>query len=135
MGKIIRKMAKNRRNQSAAVHFGPVLKVVLLCFLFCGSAVGYVWQKNEIVRLGRQISEREKALAQLKRDNDSAENQIAILHSPVMIDERARELNLGLGPAQPNQLVRLLEPTALGPQAAAAGGQQFAGRPVNELMP
>lgn len=130
-------MARDRRNQAAAVHFGPVLKVVLLCFVFCGSAVGYVWQKNEIVRLGRQIAEHEKSLAQLKRDNDSLANQIAILHSPVMIDERARELNLGLGPAQPNQLVRLPEPAAPGALAGMAPGrgQQFAGRPGNELIP
>ena len=31
-------MAKNRKNQSATVQFGPVIKVVLLCFLFCSSA-------------------------------------------------------------------------------------------------
>jgi cell division protein FtsB len=122
-------MAKNRKNQSAAVHFGPVLKVVLLCFLFCGSAVGYVWQKNEIIRLGRQISEHEKSLAQLKRDNESMGNQIAILHSPVMIDERVRELNLGLVPAQPAQWVRLAEPVGSVPS------KPFAGRPANELIP
>src|SRR5271168_2202913 len=103
-------MAKQRKNQAAAIHFGPVIKVVLLCFLFCGSAVGYVWEKNEIIRLGRQISDREKKLAQLQDDNDRLGSQVAILHSPVMIDERARQLNLGLMPAQPGQVVRLYEP-------------------------
>ena len=39
-------MAKNRKNQAAAVRFGPLLKVVLLCSIICGSAIGYVWQKG-----------------------------------------------------------------------------------------
>jgi cell division protein FtsB len=122
-------MAKNRKNQSASVHFGPVIKVVLLCFLFCGSAVGYVWQKNEIVRLGRQISDREKKLAQLQDDNDRLGSQVAILRSPVIIDERARQLNLGLGPMQPGQMVLLYDL----PPAAKTPSRQFAGRPAMEL--
>jgi cell division protein FtsB len=122
-------MAKNRKSQSAAVHFGPVIKVVLMCFLFCGSAVGYVWQKNEIIILGRQISDREKKLAQLQDDNDRLDSQLAILHSPVMIDERARQLNLGLTPAQPTQIVRLYD---LPPEKTMTS-RQLAGRPAVEL--
>jgi cell division protein FtsB len=122
-------MAKNRKNQSASVHFGPVIKVVLLCFLFCGSAVGYVWQKNEIIRLGRQISDREKKLAQLQDDNDRLGSQVAILRSPVLIDERARQLNLGLGPMQPGQMVLLYDL----PPAAKMPSRQLAGRPAMEL--
>ena len=70
--------------------------MVLLCSVICGSAIGYVWQKGEIGRLGRQIAEREKRLTQLQNDNKQLAGQIAVLHSPVMIDQRARELNLGL---------------------------------------
>src|SRR5579859_1884727 len=102
-------MAKNRKNQAAEIRFGPVLKVVLLCGLIGGSAIGYVWQKNQLDRLGRQISEREVRLKQLKGDNKLLADQIAFLHSPVMLDRRARDLNLGLGPAQPMQVVRLVE--------------------------
>ena len=123
-------MAKNRKNQAAAVHFGPVIKVVLLCFLFCGSAVGYVWQKNEIVRLGRQISDRETKLGQLQKDNDGLVSKMAILHSPVMIDERARELNLGLVPAQPGQVVHMAEM----PPVTKEPSRQLAGRPVMDLV-
>ena len=124
-------MAKNRKNQSAAIHFGPVVKVVLLCFLFGGSAVGYVWEKNEINRLARQISEREKNLGQLRDDNERLANQVAVLHSPVMIDTRARQLNLGLAPAQPMQVVRLNEASA----ADSMQPRQFAGRPTVALTP
>jgi len=107
-------MAKNRKNQAAAIRFAPALKASFLCLLIGGSAVGYVWQKNEIFRLGQQIRQRETRLQQLQSDNKRLADQIAILHSPVMIDQRAKELQLGLGPATPLQVVRLMEaPVAL----------------------
>jgi len=124
-------MAKQRKNQSAAIHFGPVIKVVLLCFLFCGSAVGYVWQKNEIVRLGRQISDREKKLAQLKEDNELLSNQYALMGSQRMIQQLAQKLKLGMGPEQPGQMVWLTEAPA-GPGMAA---RQLAGRAENQSVP
>jgi cell division protein FtsB len=122
-------MAKNRKNQSAAIHFGPVVKVVLLCFLFGGSAIGYVWEKNEINRLGRQVAEHEKNLRQLQDDNERLADQVSVLHSPVMIDGRARQLNLGLVPAQPAQMVRLDEL----PPDEKVQPRQFAGRPTVAL--
>ena len=102
-------MAKNRKNQAAAIRFGPALKASFLCLLIGGSAVGYVWQKSEIGRLGHQILEREKRLMQTQNDNKRLGDQIAILHSPVMLDRRAKELSLGLVPAQPLQVVRIAE--------------------------
>ncbi|MGA3265576.1 MAG: septum formation initiator family protein [Verrucomicrobiota bacterium] len=110
-------MAKNRKSQSAAIHFGPVLKVVLLCFLFGGSAVGYVWQKGQIYQLGQQIRQRESQLAQMKDTNQKLRDQLAMLRSPSMLDRRARELNLGLAPAQPSQIWRLPEPSPAVPAA------------------
>jgi cell division protein FtsB len=127
-------MAGNRKNQSAAVHFSAVLKVVLLCTLIGGSAIGYVWQKSEISRLGKQIVQREKSLEQLRRDNKLLADQLAVLHSPVMIDRRAKELNLGLAPAQPAQKVVLME-MQIAPSAATVQPRQFASRPTVELNP
>ncbi len=72
-----------------------MLKVVLLGGLFCVAGLGYVWQKNEITRLGQQITERERRLEQLKRDNKRLADQISILHSPPLLDQRAKELKLG----------------------------------------
>jgi cell division protein FtsB len=124
-------MAKNRKNQAAAIRFGPALKASFLCLLIGGSAVGYVWQKNEIYRLGQQIRQRETKLAQLQNDNKRLGDQISILHSPVMIDRRAKELNLGLLPATPLQVVRITET----PSAAPPSPRQFAQRPATELTP
>ena len=122
-------MPKLRKSQSAAIRFGPVLKVVLLCFLIAGSAVGYVWQKSQIYQLGRQIRQCEIRLSQLKSDNQRLTDQLAILRSPMMLDQRARQLNLGLAPAQPGQVYHLPEPV-LG-QPSEKSSRQLAGR-LNE---
>jgi hypothetical protein len=49
-----------------------------------------------------------------------------------MIDRRAKELNLGLAPATPMQVVRLAE-TPVAPEKNSS--RQFALRPVTELTP
>ena len=125
-------MARNRKNQAAAIRFGPALKASFLCLLIGGSAIGFVWQKNEIYQLGLQISQREAKLRQLQGDNKQLADQLSILHSPMMIDQRAKELNLGLAPATPMQVVRLTEP----PSAPDPGvPRQLAQRPVTDLTP
>src|ERR1700690_2908182 len=125
-------MAKNRKNQSAAIRFGPALKALFLCLLIAGSAVGYVWQKSQIYQLGQQIRQREIRLDQMRNDDQKLGDQLSILRSPAMLDRRARELNLGLVPAQPAQVWRLTEPVL-----AAAGNRnltrQFAERPAGAL--
>ena len=103
-------MAKNRRNQSAAIRFAPALKALFLCLAVAGVAVGYVWQKSQIYQLGRQITSCERRLAQLRDENRKLSDQLAVLNSPVMLDQRVRALNLGLVPAQPTQIYRLVEP-------------------------
>ena len=127
-------MSKNRKNQAAAIRFGPALKASFLCLLIAGSAIGYVWQKNEIKHLERQITDREKQRDQLLKDNQILTDQLAAMRLPVMLDQRVRELKLGLAPAQPGQRILLVEPVS-----AASGRktspQQFASRPVVEMAP
>ena len=103
-------MAKNRRNQSAAIRFAPALKALFLCLMLAGLAVGYVWQKSQIFQLGLQINSCERRLAQLRDENRKLSDQLAVLNSPVLLDQRVRALNLGLVPAQPTQIYRLIEP-------------------------
>jgi hypothetical protein len=126
-------MSKNRKHQTAAIRFGPALKASFLCLLIGGSAVGYVWQKSEILRLGQEIRHRESKLLQLQADNKRLNDQITILHSPVMLDRRTKELNLGLAPATPMQVVRLDEPVA--PAPAGNVPRQFTQRSMNSVTP
>jgi len=103
-------MAKNRKYQSAAIRFGPALKAFLLCLLIGGSGVGYVWQKSQIYELGRQIKTRENRLAELRDQNKKLGDQLSMLRSPAKLDQRVRELNLGLGQPRQSSVVRLFEP-------------------------
>jgi len=108
-------MARNRKNQSAAIRFGPALKAFLLCLLIGGSGVGYVWQKNQILELGRQFTKQESALKQLQNQNEKMRRQLATLRSPAMVEQRVKELNLGLVLPRENQILRLPEPTTFVP--------------------
>ena len=123
-------MAKNRKNQAAAIRFGPALKASFLCMLIGVSAVGYVWQKNEIYRLGQQIHQHEAKLKKLQDANRELNNQISFLHSPLVLDQRAKELQLA--PATPAQVVRLTEMPA---PMNESSPRQFAQRPVADLTP
>jgi uncharacterized protein involved in exopolysaccharide biosynthesis len=127
-------MAKNRKNQSAAIRFGPALKALFLCLLIAGSAVGFVWQKNQIYQLGQQIRQREVRLKRLQNDDQKLSDQLSILRSPSMLDRRARELNLGLAPAQPTQVLRLAEPV-FGPPENNNLTRQFAEKRAGVMTP
>jgi hypothetical protein len=128
-------MASNRKSQNAAIRFAPALKAALLCLLIAGSAVGYVWQKSQIYLLGQQITRDEDKLRQMRSQNQRLGDQLAILRSPVMLDQRARELNLGLIPAQPRQVTRLPEPAAPTPSANESAMRQLAAREADALTP
>ena len=124
-------MARNRKYQSASSRFGPALKAVLLCLLIGGSGVGYVWQKDQIRRLGQQIKERETRLSQLEDENEKRRKQLASLRSPAFLETRIKELNLGMAAPQMNQVWQVREPVLEMPRAEVE--RQYAaqnGRPA-----
>ena len=102
-------MAKNRRNQSAAAWLGPLVKVVLLCVFFGGSAVGYVWEKKQIHALGAQKGRKELRLAKFREHNRMMRDTLVALSSPRALDARVKELNLGLAVPLPEQILTLEE--------------------------
>ena len=118
-------MAKNRKYQSAAIRFGPALKAFLLCLLIGGSGVGYVWQKSQIFELAKMIKAREIRLAELREQNKKLSDQLAMLRSPRNLENRVRELNLGLIPPRPGSVIRLPEPV---PSPRMESGQIVAAR-------
>jgi len=121
----IGKMAKNRKYQSATIRFGPAVKAFLLCALIGGSGIGYVWQKSQIDDLGQQIRKREFRLKDLDSQNEKLRRQLAAMRSPLYLDARIKELNLGLTPARPTQVWSLKEPAA-GEPAKAGAERQYA---------
>lgn len=121
-------MSRNRKSQSAAIRFGPALKAFLLCLLIGGSGVGYVWQKDQIVRLGQQIKVRENRLTQLQELNEKQRKQLETIRNPSFLEARIKELKLGLTAPQPAQVWRLPEPTANAPRLERSE-QYVAGNP------
>ncbi len=113
-------MAQNRRQQTASVRFGPAVAAFLICLLVGGSAVGYVWQKSQIKLLGDLQKKREQQLTELRVNNEKLRRQLATLKSAAFLERRVRELNLGLVPPLPGQVLRLPEPVSWQPHDAAA---------------
>jgi hypothetical protein len=103
-------MARNRKNQSAAIRFGPAIKALLLCLLIGGFGIGYVWQKEQINRLGRQQKERENQLNKLTLENKERTKQLADMRNPEFLIAKIKEMKLELAPPQPSQIWRLPEP-------------------------
>jgi hypothetical protein len=125
-------MARNRKNDSG-LRLAPALTALALCGLFVTLGVGYVWYKNQIGVLGRQIKERENRLADLHRQNQMMRDQLAVLCSPGELDARVKKLNLNLGPPALDQVIRLVEmpPNYAAPSVLAGGN----GRPVAWMRP
>ncbi len=116
-------MAKNRKYRSAGVRFGPALKAFLLCLLIGGSAVGYVWQQNQIYELGQQKKARETQLSQLVERNKKLEHILQSRWRPMYLDSRIKKLGLIAPP--PSQVWQLPEP-AREPRKMPGEGQYIA---------
>jgi hypothetical protein len=117
-------MARNRKHESAAIRFGPTLKALLLCLLIAGAGVGYVWQKDQIYQLGRQIKQREVHLRELADQNEKLKKQLGTMRSPALLEARIKELNLGLVRPEQAQIWQLQEPGR--ELAAPHASQQYA---------
>jgi hypothetical protein len=103
-------MARNRKYQAAAVRFGPAMKVLGLCLLLGGSGLGYVWQVEQIHKLGDERKQSERRHERLVRQNEVLSRVLASLQSPSEIELRIKQMNLGLVAPEPDQIVRLVEP-------------------------
>jgi hypothetical protein len=125
-------MARNRKSQSATIRFGPAVKAVLLCLLIGGSGVGYVWQEEQLAKLGRQIISSESRLKQLDQQNEIARRQLATMRSPQFLRARIKDANMGLVLPEQSQLLRLNEPVAEPPRAEAE--PQYASRSDRHLF-
>jgi hypothetical protein len=127
-------MGRNRKHQTAAIRFGPALRAFLLCVVIGGSGVGYVWLKSQIDGLSKQIKQRELRLKELADTNEKLRNSLAMMQSVTQIDRRVKELNLGLVPMAPNQVMRLTEPVPV--VVAPVGVTQIAaGRTAEPPIP
>jgi hypothetical protein len=72
--------------------------------------VGYVYQKNQIYRLGDEMKKREATLLATEKRNTMLAAQLAQLQSPAFLEARCQQYNLGLVAPRETQTIRLLEP-------------------------
>ena len=101
-------MGRNRKNGTAA-WLVPGVKAAALCLLLGGSAIGYVYQKNQLIELGRQTQRCEHQLQALCEKNDRVEKQLRTLQSPKWLDDRVKELKLGLVQPVQSQIMTIIE--------------------------
>ena len=122
-------MSRNRKHQTAAVRFGPVLKALSMCVFLGGSGVGYVWQKDQINTLAERLTHDEKRYDKLRADNERLARILATLQSHTEIEAQIKKADLGLAAPQPEHIVRLIE-TPLAGEAPGSSGPWYAGQPT-----
>ncbi len=119
------------------MRFGNVAKSLFTCLAIATVGVGYVWQKNQIYRIGDEIKKRETALSAAEKRNTMLAAQLAQLKSPVYLETRCQQANLGLVAPKETQTIRLLEP---GPEwdarflPAVQPAAQKNGKPVKPVL-
>lgn len=85
------------------------MKAALICALLGVSAIGYVYQKNQIFELGKQIQAREKRLVELRDSNAKYHKALLTMRSAPQLEKRMRELNLGLVQPAQSQILTITE--------------------------
>lgn len=103
-------MAKNRKNQGGEFRAGPVVRAALLCLFLGGSAIGYVWQTQQVAKLGVERRQKENALSRIESENALKRHQFDLQLQPRALEDRVRTLRLPIGPHQPGQVIHVSEP-------------------------
>ena len=103
-------MRENRRR--GALRVGTVSRSVLTCVCIAAVGLAYVWEKNQIYRLGDEIKKREAAASDADKRNKMLAAQLAQLKSPALLESRCQQYGLGLVAPREQQMVRLTEPGA-----------------------
>lgn len=127
-------MGRNRKNGSAT-WLVPGAKAALICLLLGGSAIGYVYQKNQLVELGRQIQKSEQQLKALNDGNARLTRQLLTLQSAVYLEQRVKELKLGLVQPAQSQILTIVEMPAganNAPKSQTLFAENQLGRPLRK---
>ena len=88
-------MSKNKKNTATAIRFGPALFAFALCLLLGGVCLGKIYLKEQIHRLGRQQRQIELKIENLKRENKTRAQNLALLQSPDALTQRVSAHQIG----------------------------------------
>ena len=98
-----------RRGRASLARFGPAVKAATICLITCGLGLGYVWQKQQIAQLGKEIKENETRLEDLRKQNKELSDTLAQLKSPQVLDQLVKQWHLDLEMPRPHKVVVLKE--------------------------
>ena len=98
-----------RRGGSSLARFEPAVKAAAICLLTCGLGLGYVWQKQQIAQLGKEIKGLEVRLEDFGKENKELGDTLAQLKSPQVLDQLVQQWHLDLVMPRPHQVVVLEE--------------------------
>lgn len=101
-------MAGKNKKKAGLPTFG-LMSVALACLFFGGAGLGYLWNKQQIAKLGQQIHGYEVRLEEARRRRFYLDRTYAERTSQEGLEDLVRRSHLDMGQAQINQLVRLPE--------------------------
>jgi hypothetical protein len=104
-----------RRSQTSSGLFVAAIQVLIVCGVIGAIGVGYLWQQKQIHLLAETYKQCGQELQRLQRENRLRRSELDHLRLVPVIENRVKEMNLGLGPAQPEQIVRLVEVSSTPP--------------------
>jgi hypothetical protein len=105
------------------------MKATLICALLGGSALGYIYQKNQIFELGRQIQKSEQRLSALRDNNAKYQKALLTLQSATQLEKRVRELRFELVQPAQSQILTIIEvPASAVPKSQPPSVEQEVGR-------
>ncbi len=109
-----------RSAPAPGVHIGAALRVFCFCVFIGAVSVGYLYQKNQLETLGREIRAKEKELDRLKKLNELNRDKLARMQTHRYLDMKVKQLRLGLVEPREEQILRLEEaPYASVPRESA----------------
>ena len=118
----------SRRGDSSLARFAPAVKAASICLVTCGLGLGYVWQKQQIAQLGKEIKGQEMSLEDLEKENKELGDTLAQLKSPQVLDQLVRQWHLDLEMPRPHQVVVLEERRMTQPTKQSRGTTRTASR-------
>jgi hypothetical protein len=105
-----------RRRKTSALKPKNVITSIVVCSAVCLAGIGYIWAKTQVWAVSREIKTLEIQLEDLRRQNERLQRKYAAMCTAGNLEARVKELNLGLVSPQPDQIVRLVEPTPIARQ-------------------
>lgn len=113
-------MRANRRRDGGA-GLARACKAALMCSLLAAAGIGYVRQTMDQDGLGRQVTEQEVRIAELREEYRRQTATRSLLSSPEAIQERVRQHRLNLVVATPQQRIFVTVPAGYASTPSLAG--------------